>query len=78
VTAGAAALKGFRLARAGTQDGAALAAGAGGALAGGLAARGSYRHLAGNVSYAPLALYRIAFGLVTLGSPGAGRKGPLE
>lgn len=66
VTAGAAALKGFRLARAGTPDGAALAVGAGGALAGGLAASGSYRRLAGTVSYAPLALYRAAFGIAAL------------
>jgi undecaprenyl-diphosphatase len=67
VTAGAAALKGLRLARSGTSDGRAIAAGAGAALVGGLAARGSYMRLvAGTASYAPLAAYRAAFGLAAL------------
>jgi undecaprenyl-diphosphatase len=66
VTAGAAALKGLRLARSQGRDDAALAVGAAGALAGALAARGSYRRLAGNLSYAPLALYRALFGLAGL------------
>jgi undecaprenyl-diphosphatase len=63
VTAGAAVLKGIRLRRARERDNAALAVGAAGALAGGLAARDSYRRLAGSVSYTPLALYRVLFGV---------------
>jgi undecaprenyl-diphosphatase len=63
VTSGAAALKGVRLAGARDRGGAAHAVGAAGALAGGLAARDSYRRLAGSVSYTPLALYRVLFGL---------------
>lgn len=67
VTAGATALKGVRLARSGTRDGCAMAAGAAAALAGGLLARGSYMRLAaGSPSYAPLAAYRAAFGLAAL------------
>jgi undecaprenyl pyrophosphate phosphatase UppP len=63
VTAGAAVLKGIRLRRARGRDNAALAVGAAGALAGGLAAHDSYRRLAGSVSYTPLALYRVLFGV---------------
>jgi hypothetical protein len=68
VTAGAAALKGVRLGRAGLERdlGTAMAAGAAAALAVGLSARGAYRRTAAEGSYAPLAAYRIAFGAAAL------------
>ena len=64
VTAGATALKAFRLVRGGTigDDIHAMAAGAGAALAAGLAARGLYQRVAGSGSYTPLAAYRVALG----------------
>jgi undecaprenyl-diphosphatase len=68
VTAGAMALKGFRLARAGGPGDAlpAMAAGAGASLAAGLAAGGLLRRLSSGGSYAPLAVYRVAFGAAVL------------
>jgi undecaprenyl-diphosphatase len=64
VTAGAAALKAFRLTRG--DDIPAMAAGAGASLAAGMVARGVFRRVAGGGSYGPLAAYRIAFGALAL------------
>lgn len=75
VTAGAAALKGFRLARTGLPEGLPVAMGAGAAAAfvAGLAARGVFMRVAGGASYAPLAAYRVTFGAAALAAA-AGRR----
>jgi undecaprenyl-diphosphatase len=89
VTAGAAALKGTRMAREGIPEGAgpAMLAGALASLASAAAARGVLRRLRDTGSYAPLAAYRVAFGLaaVLAGAkhhgrtiPGAGPLSPLK
>jgi undecaprenyl-diphosphatase len=83
VTAGAAALKGYRALRGGLTAGAepALAAGAGASLCSSLAARGALGRVARARSYAPLGAYRIAFGAVAMAFA-AGRfrvaRGPLR
>jgi undecaprenyl-diphosphatase len=76
VTAGAAALKGYRAVRGGLPAGSApaLAAGAGASLGSSLAARGALGRAARARSYAPLAAYRIAFGALAL-ALGSGRFG---
>lgn len=68
VTIGAAALKGFRLARARPTAEArrAMIAGAGASLATGLVAHRVFRRVAAEGSYTPLAAYRIGFGAVAL------------
>lgn len=70
ITAGAAALKGARLARSGfpRELRAPFAAGAGAALVTGLASAGLARRLDRSGSYTPLALYRMILGTVALGS----------
>ena len=68
VTAGAAALKGLRIARAGVPPGqrTAMAAGAGAALLAAMAASGAPGRLGAAPSLVPLGAYRIALGAVSL------------
>ena len=67
VTAGAAALKAFRVTRGDALDGVpGMAAGAGASLTAAMAARSVFRRVAGEGSYLPLAAYRIAFGALAL------------
>ncbi len=80
VTAGAAALKGFRLAQSGLPEGmpVAMVAGAGAAFVAGVAARGVFMRVAGMPSYAPLAAYRVAFGVAALAATGRSRLTPVR
>ena len=80
VTAGAVALKGTRMAREGIPEGVgpAMLAGALASLASAVCARGTLRWVRNTGSYAPLAAYRVAFGVVAVaaGAKHHGRKIP--
>jgi len=80
VTAGAIALKGTRMAREGIPEGAgpAMLGGALASLASAAAGQGVLRWVRDTPSYAPLAAYRVAFGLaaVAVGGKHHGRKIP--